>query len=806
MNTSRLRITIVVLTFSAAVLLLFGRALIRTPESFRKMSVELERRLAEAGDGEFIDAIVTMGSVLPSDSLSGRSRSEVVTKLEDYAMASQSGLLNFLGGYESCKVSAIKQFWLGNCVSISATKDVIRAVASRTDVAAVRENGRYWNAQAFDFVSAPAQTPVWDHQNMMGLDEVWRQFGTYGKGIVVAVLDAGVDPSHPDLSGKMASGGWAEFRRNGSQVSSSPTDSSGHGTAVTSIIVGGNASGFNIGVAPEAKFLHAKIMNQVSGKWAPTISQIKAGIEWAVSGAGHEGADIVVFSFNTDKPGVIENELEQDLQTIVNAGVIPIGSVGNVFLGFDDPCSVDPNETGSSQPPGNSSSCIGVGGVKHLVDTEVGIQLDLYENSSCGAAVGGQRKPNLVAPGKDIFAAWPDGQWRLVTGTSGAAPRVAGIAALMLQCSQGLGEVTGEDRKRLVKKALDNVASTVCPSGMDGHGYPRNYENEWCTLPCPNPYYGSGALQDSMAMWNLEYRDSSPYETLWQLVWRKLTGSVVDTEEGRSIQGATALLNTGQRVYTNQDGVYSVRVEAGRWRPAYQDFVTRVDTLQITRAPFPTVTDTVQLDASPWEPPVMKNFVLDASGILEISGYVRDVDGNPVPNVAVSGFPIGQTITNAAGFYRDFVPSGWTGILKPATPDYDLFLPDSLVFQTPVTSDLVDQNFTINARRVSGVVTSAITPLGPAEGLIVDAIEDGLTLPTASDATDVDGSYELALPPGWTGAVSPRYRGLYNEFSPSSYQVSVATEHLVDRDFTAAHQMTQWLEDGLLISEETPGD
>jgi hypothetical protein len=168
MNPSRLQISIVALALSVAVLSLFGWSLIKTPESVRKTSVELESRLRDAGDNEFIDAIVTIRSNLPSDSLIGRSQTEVVAMLREYTTASQSELLEFLGGFGSQKVSSIEQFWLANCVSISATRDVIRAIACRYDVGAVRENGKNWKVQAFDLAPVVAEAPTWDHLELGG--------------------------------------------------------------------------------------------------------------------------------------------------------------------------------------------------------------------------------------------------------------------------------------------------------------------------------------------------------------------------------------------------------------------------------------------------------------------------------------------------------------------------------------------------------------------------------------------------------------------------------------------------------------
>ena len=81
---------------------------------------------------------------------------------------------------------------------------------------------------------------------------VWGAYGVRGAGTKVAVLDTGVDDTHPDLQGKVSD--WAEFDENGQQVSGSqPHDSDRHGTHVAGTVAGGDASGQWIGVAPRPR-------------------------------------------------------------------------------------------------------------------------------------------------------------------------------------------------------------------------------------------------------------------------------------------------------------------------------------------------------------------------------------------------------------------------------------------------------------------------------------------------------------------------------------------------------------------------
>ncbi len=100
--------------------------------------------------------------------------------------------------------------------------------------------------------------------NAIGALATWGAYGARGAGVTVGVLDTGIDAEHPDLQGKLA--GWAEFDRLGSPVpGSAPRDSHRHGTHVAGTIVGGDASGSWIGVAPGARVAMALVLDGVAG-------------------------------------------------------------------------------------------------------------------------------------------------------------------------------------------------------------------------------------------------------------------------------------------------------------------------------------------------------------------------------------------------------------------------------------------------------------------------------------------------------------------------------------------------------------
>ncbi|MFF9753775.1 S8 family serine peptidase [Streptomyces sp. NPDC014344] len=240
--------------------------------------------------------------------------------------------------------------------------------------------------------------------------------GFDGTGVKVAVLDTGVDQTHPDLAGQEIA------ERNFSDAEDS-VDRVGHGTHVASTVAGTGArsQGRYKGVAPGARILDGKVLDDSGGG---LDSGIIAGMEWAVA----EGAQVVNLSLGgTDTQGIdpleeTVNRLSAETDTLF---VIAAGNAG---------------EGGEStvESPGSAESALTVGAVDKADQ--------LADFSSRGPRVGdGGVKPDLTAPGVDITAAastasgmeqvFPSGTpgYATQSGTSMAAPHVAGAAAILAQ-------------------------------------------------------------------------------------------------------------------------------------------------------------------------------------------------------------------------------------------------------------------------------------------------------------------------------------------------------------------------------------
>jgi subtilisin family serine protease len=289
----------------------------------------------------------------------------------------------------------------------------IDSVAVRTNVAA---RTTFWNALA-----AGGVTKVWLdrkvhpvlHQSVaqIGAPSVWRS-GYDGTGVDVAVLDTGVDARHPDLAGQL------EAVRNFTDSADS-VDRYGHGTHVAAIVAGTGAAsnGPRKGVAPGADLLVGKVLNDEGLGYD---SWIIAGMEWAAA----SGAEIVNLSLGgdptdgTDPLSQAVNRLTAETDTLF---VVAAGNAG----------------------PGAQS--VGTPGVADAALTVGAVDRDesIAPFSSRGPRAGDHAvKPDLTAPGVGIVAARATGtsmgtpvdrNYVASSGTSMAAPHVAGVAALAWQ-------------------------------------------------------------------------------------------------------------------------------------------------------------------------------------------------------------------------------------------------------------------------------------------------------------------------------------------------------------------------------------
>ncbi|WP_165225050.1 S8 family serine peptidase [Aquisphaera insulae] len=288
----------------------------------------------------------------------------------------------------------------------------------------------------------------------------WGVFGARGRGVKVAVLDTGVDSSHPDLAGRVA--GFAEFDPSGRIIAddlSSAYDSGEHGTHCGATITGGRASGRCIGMAPEAQVLAGLVLKDGVG----TDAQILAGMEWAL----RCGAQVISMSLGGLR--LSADVLDTYTRTIISAnrmGIPVVVAVGN-----------EGSQTTGS--PGNDFFAFTVGATD-VDDRAAGFSGGRTQIITSSRYVADESlplvysKPEVTAPGVEIFSAVPGGDWETWSGTSMATPHVAGAMAILLGALPGLHEVPVALRSNLVQTLLISTVKELGEAGQNHrHGFGR---------------------------------------------------------------------------------------------------------------------------------------------------------------------------------------------------------------------------------------------------------------------------------------------------------------------------------------------
>ncbi|MDD5370799.1 MAG: S8 family serine peptidase, partial [Anaerolineaceae bacterium] len=301
----------------------------------------------------------------------------------------------------------------------------------------------------------------WDNLGRIGAMDMWAQ-GFRGQHIVIANLDTGVDYTHPELAAQWR-GGTNSWYDPADPIGThlTPADlpsacpSSGHGTATMGIMVGKT-----VGVAPDAQWIAVKIFSDdyttdPAHPCQALTSNILAGFQWILDPDGNpatpDAPQVVNSSWGAS--GCDNSQIFQPaLQALRAAGILPVFSAGNYGPGA---------ATGAY--PGNYPEAFPVGATSSL-DTVASFSSRGPNNCVTPPAT----YPTLSAPGVDIYTAGLGNTYVTLSGTSFAAPHVAGAIALLLSAfPQGL--TIEQQETVLVNSAVDLGA----PGPDNDFGYGR---------------------------------------------------------------------------------------------------------------------------------------------------------------------------------------------------------------------------------------------------------------------------------------------------------------------------------------------
>jgi subtilisin family serine protease len=423
---------------------------------------QVQAAMNDLQPGEMLTVIVTLKDQADLSRIPGASRAArqqgVILALQAKANATQGRLTGLLNSYQAQGlVDDFTALWVFNGFSVTGTSDVINALVQDSEVLKITLD---------DIQIAAAAGPPEPNISLVNAPALWSQ-GYSGQGVVVASMDSGVDVSHPDLANRWRGGTNSWFDPYNQH--STPVDLSGHGTWTTGIMVGGDAGGTSVGVAPGAQWIAVKIFNDQGGSTATAIHQ---GFQWLLDPDGNPNT--------ADAPQVVNNswtfaypscdlEFELDLQSLRAAGILPVFATGNG------------GPSGStSYSPGNNPSAFAVGAIDN------NSQIYAYSSrgpSTCGGSTG--PFPEVVAPGVNIFTTGLYSTYHTDSGTSFAAPHVAGGLALLLSAYPNLDASTQEGA--LISSAVDLGASG--PDDVFGFGRVDFLSalNWVATAPTPTP-------------------------------------------------------------------------------------------------------------------------------------------------------------------------------------------------------------------------------------------------------------------------------------------------------------------------------
>jgi hypothetical protein len=471
----------------------------------QKLGPSLRRRIGTAGPDERLEVHILLrrGWELPLGD-AAPNRATVIWLAKENADRSQSRFLADLrmafaaqlgdGDLGPPQFTHTGSYWINNVILAEVSRDSLELIQRHSEVEYVELKTSAELKELFGPTLEPALRPPVESRvragvawqvNTVEAPALWR-LGLKGRGVIVAVLDSGVNYRHPDLERRMWNGG-PDFPHHGYDFvghgDSDPLDEDGHGTATAGIIAGdGGTSGTITGVAPEATIMALRAGDTEQSFWA--------GLQFALD----HGADVISLAVtwkNSKRPNY--PGWRRACELVLAAGLLHANSSGNDRDLLDDelfkipynigaPGNCPPPWLHSLQMPGGRSSAVSCGATYH---DDV-----LFEESGCGpvewshdpyqdylyrnGTLPGLIKPDLCAPGPQAYTC--DYRFGLAPdaprysddrfgGTSAATANVAGCMALLVQAARDARQPVLPAR---IQEALESRALRI-----DGQRAPK---------------------------------------------------------------------------------------------------------------------------------------------------------------------------------------------------------------------------------------------------------------------------------------------------------------------------------------------
>ena len=316
---------------------------------------ELNDHINSLGVEEMMDVNIILKSKIDSNTLGSlgmraadkkAGRDLVVSELKKFSEKTQSGVMSILQAEErGSNVVDITTHWLVNMINCTATADVIYTLAEHPDVEEIflnKEENMIWDEDKVENIDL--SRGMTSNITQVKADKVWEA-GYTGKGVVVAVIDSGVNYNHVDLADHLWDGG-ADYPHHGYDFvnnDNDPMDDHSHGTHCAGTVCGDGTSGTQTGIAPDATLMCIKVL---SSSGSGSLDNIISGVEFAVE----HGADVLSLSLGSTAPKSSVSETNREtFINVLQANVIAAVAAGNDGEAETYPRNI--NSPGNCPPP-----------------------------------------------------------------------------------------------------------------------------------------------------------------------------------------------------------------------------------------------------------------------------------------------------------------------------------------------------------------------------------------------------------------------------------------------------------------------
>ncbi|ACL22976.1 S8 family serine peptidase [Chloroflexus aggregans] len=509
--------------------------------------------------------------------------------------------------------------WIVNALLVEGDATLAQALADHADVAMLSADHELQvapSALTTAVSCSPSANNVCWNIDRIRADRVWREFGVTGEGITVANIDSGVAYTHPALVGQYRGNlGGGVFDHNYNWFdpvgnTTAPTASGSHGTHVMGTMVSNPPDQPAMGVAPGARWIAARACDTLNC----TDSNIIAAAQWVLAPTDLNGNN----PQPSRRPHILNNSWAfSSGGNPIYTGYTAAWKAAGIFTTFA--AGNTGNTTCSTiASPGDYADVVAVGAIKQ--DDR------LAPFSAIGPTGDGRIKPDLVAPGVGIYSTDASTGYIALSGTSMAAPHVAGTVALLWSANpQLIGDYDGT-YALLTNTAfpitgdttfMGSTHSACRPIGVPNniYGYGRldafaavaaaKVDIPWLTLP-PTPTAtltssgnttlsitldarkvpGPGVYSARLLIYANNLTDPPLAVPITMTVPPRpthatITGTVTDSETGRPLP-ATITTTDGVRLMTSPTGTYSLTVPGSSTQhvtAAAVGFVTQTQTI-----------------------------------------------------------------------------------------------------------------------------------------------------------------------------------------------------------------------------------